>query len=233
MAIRSPSDFSRFRPGGFHIVLQTRKTQHTQLRVEERRTNKHGLGHLLSICASVSFTSEHSKIPTQQPGMLTHPLALADPASGSTGLNSSLSSRFSLTLALPRLQSTTLGPCPPSSSSNLVEHFARKTFVWVSRQSRNPLTGTHPNPQKRTAPIVPQLCVRAFQPSPTLSDSIHTHILGNEKKTKKEADYIFIHQRCWLSLLSIFKRTESDLNSEFSYSLTGCLKKLNEPSLPF
>ena len=65
--------------------------------MEERRTNKHGLGFTLSVrrekfghssdilyfCVVTSVYS--NKIPTKLPGSLTHPLALADPASGSTG----------------------------------------------------------------------------------------------------------------------------------------------------
>ena len=44
IAIRLSSGFSHFRPGVFHISLQKHKTKHTQKeRVEEKRTNKHGL----------------------------------------------------------------------------------------------------------------------------------------------------------------------------------------------
>ena len=32
---------------------------------------------------------------------------------------------------------------------------------------------------------------------------------------------------------SIFKRSLTDLNSEFSFSLTSCLNKAEEPSLPY
>ena len=105
-----------------------------------------------------------SEIPTKPPGTPTHPLALADLASESTSPKSSLSNRLSLTVAFPRLLLTAfflltaLGPCLPSSSSGLVGDLARMPFVWVSRQNRqrNPLTGTHPHPQKRIPPIVPQ-----------------------------------------------------------------------------
>ena len=44
------------------------------------------------------------------------------------------------------------------------------------------------------------VCVCAFQPSPTYSYCTHTYIL-DKKKTRKEADYIFIHQGCHISLL--------------------------------
>ena len=131
--------------------------------MEERRTNKHGLGLGLNVrrekflalfCASVAIASMYpSKIPTQLPGTLTHPLTLADPASGSTIPNSSFSSCLSLTVAFPLTVVnfslfTTLGPCLSSSSSGLVGNLVRKLFVQFSRQNRqrNPLTGAHPHP---------------------------------------------------------------------------------------
>ena len=44
MAIRSSSGFNHFRPGAFHIALQTHKTQHVQPKGwKKRRTKKHGL----------------------------------------------------------------------------------------------------------------------------------------------------------------------------------------------
>ena len=160
VAIRLFSGFSHhLRPGAFHIALQTHKTQYIQPRGwKERRSNKHGLvlapsarkklvtllcGFLWAI-ASV-YPSE---IPTQSPGTLTHPLALADPASESIGPNSSRRSCLSLSITFPRLLLTALGPCLPSSSSGLAGNLARKPFVWISRQNeqRNPLTNTHSHP---------------------------------------------------------------------------------------
>ena len=93
MTIWSFRRFSHLRPGAFHIALQTHKTQHTQPRGwKNRRTNKHGFGSSLSARRETFLTlfggflwAIASKIPTQPPGTLTHPLALADLASESTG----------------------------------------------------------------------------------------------------------------------------------------------------
>ena len=128
--------------------------------MEERRTNQHGLGLALSVRRgkfwhfSVAIVSVYpSEIPTQLLGTLTHPLALADLASGSTCPNSSLSSRLSLTVAFPCLSIT------PICSLLFVGNLAHKPFVWVLHQNRqrNPLTGTHqhPHPQKRMPTVVP------------------------------------------------------------------------------
>ena len=62
-------------------------------------------GFLVHLWANTSVYS--SEIPTQPLGTLTHPLTLANPATGSVGLSSSLSSRLSLTVAFPRLLLTT------------------------------------------------------------------------------------------------------------------------------
>ena len=79
--------------------------------------------------------------------MLTHPHALADLASGSTGPNSSFSSCLSLTITFPWLSLlllTALGPCLSSSSSGLVGNLACKPeadkgILWLA------LTHTHRN----------------------------------------------------------------------------------------
>ena len=94
-----------------------------------------------------------NEIPTQLPGTLTHPLAVADLASGSTSPNSSLQQpplsghRLFLTVANSFLL-TALEPCHSSSSSGFVENLAHEPFVWVSRQNKqkNPLAGAHPHP---------------------------------------------------------------------------------------
>ena len=115
MAIRSlSSSFSHLRSGAFHIALKTHKTQHTQPRGwKKRRTNKHGLGWapstrrekfwnfscILCFCRLLYL----GEIPTQPPGMLTHPLTLADLASESTSPNSLLSSHLSLTITFTGL----------------------------------------------------------------------------------------------------------------------------------
>ena len=91
--------------------------------MEERKTNKHRLGLALSIrmekfcilciCGSNEHVPEWN---SQIPGMLTHPLVLADLASGSTSPNSLLQQlplsnrRISLTVSNSYLL-TALGPC--------------------------------------------------------------------------------------------------------------------------
>ena len=72
-----------------------------------------------------------NEIPTQLPGTLTRPLALAD-----LFQQSPLSDcRLSLTLTNSSLL-TALGPCLSSSSSSLIGNLVRKPFVWVSHQNR-------------------------------------------------------------------------------------------------
>ena len=58
--------------------------------------------------------------------------------------------------------------------------------------------------------------VCTFQPSPTLSYSTHIYISGNKRK-RKEADYIFIHQHCCFSSCCIQLKTE--VNQELLRSL--------------
>ena len=117
-------------------------TQNTTERVEEKRTNKHGLGlapstrrekfvqlsvHLQAIASMYS-----SETPTKSPGILTHLLTLSNPASQFTGSSSRLS-RLSASPVLSPLDSRTF---LPSSSSGLVGNLTHKPFVWVSRQNR-------------------------------------------------------------------------------------------------
>ena len=163
MAIRSFSGLSHLGQGYFTFFTNTQDATYTIERWKKRRTNnKHGLGlassarrgicdTFLAFCDSVSVTSVYSKNPTQLPGTLTRPLAFAKPVSGSTGHSSSPSSRPSPDFCW--LLSPVLRICLPSFSSGLVGNLARKPFVWVSRQNRqkDPLAGTHPNPQKTNA----------------------------------------------------------------------------------
>ena len=133
--------------------------------MEEGRTKKHRLGLALSVrrgkfghfsgilCICGCHELYSNKISTQLSGTLTHPYALADPASGSTGPNSSFSSCLSLTVAFPWLSLTTLcfalEPCLSLSFSGLIGNLTHKPFVWVLHQNRqrNPRTGAHPHPQ--------------------------------------------------------------------------------------
>ena len=52
-----------------------------------------------------------------------------------------------------------------------------------------------------------------------------------------KVDLVSIHptplQRAWCNIKSIFKPSTAGLNSEFSFSLTGCQTKAKEPSLPY
>ena len=86
-----------------HFFTDILNTTSTTERVEEKRTNKHGLG-LAPSARREKFMilSQHSmhlwpiaivyssEIPTKSPGMLTHPLTLANQASKSTGPSSHL-----------------------------------------------------------------------------------------------------------------------------------------------
>ena len=97
-----------------------------------------------------------SEIPTQPPGTLTRPLALADLVSKSTVSNSSLGSRLFLNVALPRLLLTAFFHWLPGELPSLVFFRSRwksrvQALLWVSRQNRqkNSLTGTHPHPHPR------------------------------------------------------------------------------------
>ena len=130
-----------------------------------------------AFCASVGY---HERVSERNsftaPRNAAHPLELADLASASPGLNSSLGSRFFLTIAFPwllltalfcwlfssahcPLLLTALGPCLPSSSSGLEGNLARRPFVRISWQNRQKdlLISTHLQPQKRILPIMPHL----------------------------------------------------------------------------
>ena len=102
---------------------------------------------------SVAIMLVHpNKIPTQLPGLLTHPLTLADlfqqlPLSEHC---------LSLTVANSYLL-IALRPCLSLSFSDRIGNLVHKPFVWVSRQNRrrNPLTSTHPHPQNECPPLCP------------------------------------------------------------------------------
>ena len=134
----------------------------------EERTSKHGLGLAPSAKSRkfVTLSEEFvllwaianvysSEIPTKSPGMLTHPFTLANPASKSTGP----SSRLSLTVGFPRLQSTVLSCWLPCSVDCpvLFWDLAFPRLLPVSREiSRaSPLSGFraktdgHPHPHHR------------------------------------------------------------------------------------
>ena len=125
--------------------------------MEERKTNKHGLGLTLRIrrekfwalfwdfCASVAmfirakFTHcYHERWLILSRWIHCSQLLLQQPLLSDR--------RLSLTVANFSLF-TALGYCLSSSSSVFVGNFTCKPFVWVSRQNilRNPLTGAHPH----------------------------------------------------------------------------------------
>ena len=138
-----------------YITESGGKNKQARTWVSPKRKKRGSLSIFPTFYASVSVTSLYAKkIPTQLPGILTHTQALADPASVFTSLNSSFSSRLSLTVAnsFPLLSVLTLGPCISSDSSGLVGNLTRKPSEWVSCQSRqrNPLTGT-PTPTEMNA----------------------------------------------------------------------------------
>ena len=132
-----------------------KKKKQARTWVRPKRKKGEFFGTFLVFCDSKTSVYPN-EIPTQLPWTLTHPLALADLASGSTSPNSSLQQsllydrRLSLAVTNSSLF-TALGPCLSSSSFSLVGNLVRKPFVLVSRQSRqkNPLTGTdlHPHLQ--------------------------------------------------------------------------------------
>ena len=158
------------------------KTQHAQpRRWKKRRTNKHGLGFapsarrekfVIILCGFLwAIASEYpSEIPTQPPGTLTHPFALADMASESIGPNSSLNSRLSLTVTFRRLLLTAFFCSLPWDLAfprllPVSQETSRASpLCGVSRQNRqrDPLNGTHPHSQKRMPPIVPHFLFFLF-----------------------------------------------------------------------
>ena len=96
-----------------HCFTNTQDTTYRTERVEEKK-NKYGL-RLAPSARREKFVTLFfgflwaianmypSEIPTQPPGTLTHPLTLANPASGFTGPCSSLGGCLSLTVASHRL----------------------------------------------------------------------------------------------------------------------------------
>ena len=121
MAIRQSSGFSHLRPGAFHMFYKyatdiayitesgREKKKQTWTWVSPKLKEGEVLVLLWHFYASVAIASVYlSKIPTQLPGTLTHPLALADPASGSTGPNSSFSRCPSLAVTFPWMSLTPL-----------------------------------------------------------------------------------------------------------------------------
>ena len=147
MITRSSSGFLHLRQGISHCIANTQDTTYTTERVEEKKnkqaliwfSSKHKKGEAWALFLH-SMLLWLSRARTRKfPGTLTYPITLADPASGSAGPSSKLSSRLSLT-------SSSLCSRFSSSSSGLPGNLARKSFVWVSRQNRqrNPLTGTRP-----------------------------------------------------------------------------------------
>ena len=116
---------------------------------------KHKKGEVLALLwHSVVIASVYlNEIPTQLPGMLTHPLVLADLAFGSSSPNSLLhqppfSNRCVSLIVTNSYLLTVLGPCLSLSSSSLIENLACQPFQWVLHQNRqmNLLTGAHPHP---------------------------------------------------------------------------------------
>ena len=134
--------------------------------MEERRTNKHGLGLALGVRRKkfwhfsdiLCFYGCHGRILEQNPLTATRN---AD-SSSRVGwlsfwvhwshllLQQPLLSDRRLSLAVANSSLfTSLGPSLSSSSSGLVGNLGRRLFVWALHQNRqrNPLTGAHPHPQ--------------------------------------------------------------------------------------
>ena len=129
-----------------HCFTNTQDTTYPTERVDEKKdkqsrtwvSSKRKKGEVCDTICSFLFTwggaiasVYPSEIPTQTTGTLTHPLTLANPDSGSTGLSSLPSSYLSLAIAFPWFLLTAffcslLWPCLPSSSSGLVGNLARK-----------------------------------------------------------------------------------------------------------
>ena len=112
MAIQSSSGSSYLRPGAFRMfykyttdiryITESRRKKNKQERIWVGPKRKKGEV-LVLFWHSVAIAGMYPKeIPTQLPGTLTHSLALADLASGSTSPNS----RLSLTVAFPWLSLT-------------------------------------------------------------------------------------------------------------------------------
>ena len=168
MAIRSSSGFSHLRPGAFYMLYK-HTTDATYIIESGRKKNKQARTWVsfkrkkkfwpfsVVFCTSVAIVSVYpSEIPTQAPEKLTHPFALADLASESTGPNSSLGSHISLTVAFLWLSLTVFFCWLPW---DLAFPHLLPVSQEISRAnplSGNPLTGAHPHPypQKRMPHIV-------------------------------------------------------------------------------
>ena len=127
--------------------------------MEERRTNKHGLGRALSVWREklyhfsgilwLSRACTRTKFPpTYQERWLVLSRWLTWLQQSSLQQPSLSGRRFSLAVANSSLL-TPLRPCLSSSSSGLVGNLAHKPFAWVLHQNRqrNPLTVALPYPQ--------------------------------------------------------------------------------------
>ena len=139
--------------------------------MEERRTNKHGLGLALSvrrekfghISGILCFCGWPERVLEQNshtatwnadlssricwPGLWVHRFQLL--------LQQLPLSNCYLSLTVTHSSLfTALGPCLSSFSSSLVGNLARKPFVWVSRQNRqrHPLIGSHSHPCNKCSP---------------------------------------------------------------------------------
>ena len=150
MAIWLFSDFSHLRPGPFYIALQAHNIHN---RVEERRTNKHGLGLAPSarrekfvtlLCSlqciwlsRAKFLHSHQECWLILMHWLTWLLSpqVPIPRLAVVFLWSSPSPDFCWLLSPVDciLLFTAQGPCFPSSSSGFMGNLMHKPFVWVSR----------------------------------------------------------------------------------------------------
>ena len=118
-------------------------TKH-KLQAQEEGSLRH-FPSILCICG-IARACIRAKIPAKSPGMLTHPLTLANPPSGFTYPSSHPLSHDDCPILSTSMFYS--GTFLPSSSFGLVGDLTRKPFVWVSRKNsqRDPLTGTHPHP---------------------------------------------------------------------------------------
>ena len=119
----------------------------------------------------MSVTSVYSKIPTKLPGTLTHPLPLANPASGSTGPSSSpgscpLPTSVDCSLLLTAFFSLLLSSvhCPGTLPFLVFFRSRRKSraqalCVGFAPKQTQESSDWHPHPQKRMPPIVPHMCL--------------------------------------------------------------------------
>ena len=142
--------------------MDIQNTTYTSEKVKEKKdkqswswvNSKHKKG---GVCDTFVQLSEHlqaiacvysSEIPTKSPGMLTHRLTLANPASETTHPSSRLlTALLSPLLCFASFSVLSSGTFLLSSSFGLVGNIARNPFVWVLRQNRQrnllALTHTH------------------------------------------------------------------------------------------